>query len=49
MNPKSVYRKMNGDNKSAKKIPLKEELNLIGKNYGRKKLYLMIKHHGLTP
>ena len=26
MNPKSVYRKMKGDNKSAKKIPLKEDV-----------------------
>ena len=26
MNPKSVYRQMKGDNKSAKKIPLKEDV-----------------------
>ena len=38
MNPKSVYRQMKGDNKSAKKIPLKEDVESYWKELWSKEV-----------
>ena len=38
MNPKSVYRQMKGDNKSAKKIPLKEDVESYWKELRSKEV-----------